>query len=260
MAHWRASVRLLADLHNHSCLSPCASLEQSPSLLAHVAAERGVRLLALTDHNAALNCPAFAEACAREGIAALHGIEVSSLEEVHILCLFGSPGEALEFGAFLRGHIPDLPYDPERLGDEVVVDAGDDVLDLLGYWLGGGLDLGYDEICAEAARRGGAIIPAHVDRPMFSVGSQLGFLPMGPYAAVEAMRDPARSLTRGFTVVSGSDAHYPEHVARRAFELELDRAFFEAGLANRGGELLGGVVDALREGRARPSWLLGDAG
>jgi len=89
-------VRVLADLHNHSCLSPCASLEESPSLLARLARERGLDLVALTDHNSALNCPAFAEACAREGIAPLFGIEACSVEEVHVLCLFGTVDEALE--------------------------------------------------------------------------------------------------------------------------------------------------------------------
>jgi hypothetical protein len=252
-----ALVKLLADLHNHSCLSPCASLELSPSLLARLAAERGLGLLALTDHNSALNCPAFAEACRREGLAALYGIEASSVEEVHVLCLFATVEAALDFGGFLRGHLPDLPYDPEKLGDEAVVDADEGVLELLDVWLGAALDLGFDELCAEAALRGAAVIPAHVDRPMFSVMSQLGFLPPGPYAAVEAMRDPARALTRGHCVVSGSDAHWPEHVARRGFELELPAEALEAGVAGRGETLLAALVEALAAGRVLPSWLRG---
>lgn len=59
-------MNVLADLHNHSCLSPCASLEQSPLVLARLVAERSLGLPALTDHNSALNCPAFEEACLRE--------------------------------------------------------------------------------------------------------------------------------------------------------------------------------------------------
>jgi hypothetical protein len=244
-------VKALVDLHNHSCLSPCASLEESPKLIARLARERGLDLVALTDHNSALNCPAFAEACGREGLAALFGVEACSVEEVHVLCLFGAVDEALAFGVFLRGLLPDLPYDPDKLGDQVVVDADENVLDLPGYYLGAALSLGFDELCAEAAGRGAVVIPAHVDRPMFSVSSQLGFLPPGPYDAVESVREPAPELSRGFTAVSGSDSHYPEHVARRPSVVELPEGALEPSAAPG---LLEALRASLRAGLARPSW------
>ncbi|MBL8965702.1 MAG: PHP domain-containing protein [Spirochaetaceae bacterium] len=245
---------VLADLHNHSCLSPCASLEMSPSLLARRARERGIEVLGLTDHNGALNCPAFAEACRREGIVPVFGLEACSLEEVHVLCLFGSAAAALAFGERLLGSLPRLPYDPEKLGDEVVVDADEGVLDLPDYYLGAALELGFDELCLAASGSGALVVPAHVDRPMFSVSSQLGFLPPGPYAAVEAMRDPDPSLRGGFAVVSGSDAHVPEHVGRRAFEVELDPEALAAGRSGGGAEFLAALGAALRKGAVLPSW------
>jgi hypothetical protein len=250
-------MRVRIDLHNHSCLSPCASLEQSPSLLARLAAARGLSVLALTDHNAALNCPAFREACLREGLAPLYGIEACSREEVHVLCLFGGMEAALDFGAFLKASLPGLPYDPDKLGDEVVVDADEGVVEVLDYWLGAASGLGFDELCATASARGAAVIPAHVDRPMFSVSSQLGFLPPGPYAAVEAMRDAARALTRGHPVISGSDAHWPEHVARRPTTVDLPEEAIAAGRKGRGEPLLAALVEAFAAGRAWPYWVEG---
>ncbi len=244
-------MKLLADLHNHSCLSPCASLELSPSLLVAQAKSRGIGLLALTDHNSALNCPAFAQACERAHLAALFGIEVCSLEEVHVLVLFGDPEAAVDFGEWLRLQLPSLPYDPEKLGDQVVVDADENVLDLPDYFLGSAAGIGYDDICAEGHARGALVIPAHVDRPMFSVGSQLGFLPPGPYAAVESMREPARSLTLGYPVISGSDAHYPEHVGRRPFVLELAT---DSLAALPQAEIFALVSRALEASMVVPSW------
>jgi 3',5'-nucleoside bisphosphate phosphatase len=219
--------------------------------LARLARERGLDLVALTDHNSALNCPAFAEACRREGLAPLFGIEACSIEEVHVLCLFGTPDDALAFGERLRGLLLALPYDPEKLGDQVVVDADEDVLDQPDYYLGAALSIGFDELCSEAARLGAIVIPAHVDRPMFSVSSQLGFLPPGPYDAVESVRAPAPALTGGHTAISGSDSHYPEHVCRRPFAVELPARGLEPDAAPR---LLEVLREALRAGRVLPSW------
>jgi 3',5'-nucleoside bisphosphate phosphatase len=243
-------VKVLADLHNHSCLSPCASLEESPSLLARLARERGLDLVALTDHNAALNCPAFEEACRREGLAALYGLEACSLEEVHVLFIFGAVAEALSFGERLRALLPPLPYDPDKLGDQVVVDADEGVIGLPDYFLGAALSIGFDELCALGAGLGALVIPAHVDRPMFSVSSQLGFLPPGPYDAVESMREPPPELRGGHQAISGSDSHYPEQVCRRPFAAELP----EEALAAGGKVLLEALRSALRGGGLMPYW------
>ncbi|MEI6874285.1 MAG: PHP domain-containing protein [Spirochaetota bacterium] len=243
---------ILADLHNHSCLSPCGSLELSPSVLAERARARGIRLLALTDHNSALNTPAFSESCRREGITALFGIEACSAEEVHVLCLFGTLDDVLDFGETLRGRLPDLPYDVGRLGDQAVVDADENVLELSRLWLGAALDLDFGGLCALARSRGALVIPAHVDRPYMSVGSQLGFLPPGPYAAVESMRPPPPSLSGGHTVISGSDAHEPESVGRRAFLLGLPVGWREL----EGRALLAAVGEGLGAGRVRAGWQL----
>ena len=215
---------LRADLHNHSCLSPCGDLAMSPTLIAETAGARNIDILALTDHNATLNCPPFAIACARKGIIPLFGLEMNSAEEVHLLALFATPREALTFGAAIHSLIPALAWDPSTFGDQVVVDEEENVLELHGRWLGAALDAAFGDL-AEMARLAGAIVvPAHVDRGMFSVHSQLGFLPPGPYDAVESMGPPPAHLSGGLCVLSGSDAHYPEHIGRRPTLIDLDEA------------------------------------
>lgn len=245
------SVPLLrADLHNHSCLSPCGSLDLSPAVLARRARERGLDLVALTDHNSARNAPAFRESARREGLAALYGVEATCAEEAHILVLFAGVEEALDFSEFFEGHLPRLPYDPRIMGDQAVVDAEDNILDLPDLFLGAALDLGWDEVCREADRRGALVIPAHIDRPAFGALAQLGFLPEGPYAAVEALRPQVRGEARGYPVVSGSDAHYPEHVGRRPFTVDLPEGWREPDGIVR----LEILREALAAGRARPYW------
>ena len=238
---------LLADLHNHSCLSPCGSLDLSPTALAHTAARKGIRLLALTDHNSALNGPAFLAACQREGIVPLFGMEACTFEEVHILCLFPWLEQALAFGEDVRTLLPPIPNDPESMGDQVIVDVDEGIEGEAEYWLGSALDLGVDDIGARVAGFGGFCIPAHVDRPAFSMTSQLGFIPDGPWAALECVRLPPEVPTAFWPLTTSSDAHYLEHVGRRPFELDIEEALLrDLGL---GGWQLpsGSAADAARE-------------
>lgn len=193
----------------------------SPSRMAEVARERQIDLMAITDHNATLNCPAFAIACAREGIIPLFGLELNSSEEVHLLALFATPREALVFGAELYPLIPTLAWDSSTFGDQVVVDEDENVLELHGRWLGAAMDAAFGDLAEKTHAAGALVIPAHVDRGMFSVYSQLGFLPPGPYDAVESIGPVSSRLTGGLCALSGSDAHYPEHIGRRPFLVEL---------------------------------------
>ena len=241
---------VLADLHNHSCLSPCGSLEQSPAVLARDAAAHGIALLALTDHNSALNAPAFAECCRREGVAPLFGMEACSAEEVHVLCLFGEAEDAMDFGEELAARLPSFGLGTEDLEDQVIVDADEYVLGSCPLRLAAALELPFGELVLTAHERGALVIPAHVDRPFMSVGSQLGFLPPGPYAAVESIRPPASELSGGHTVITGSDAHEPSTIGRRPFRITLPAGW----RILPGRALLEAAGRALAEGRVRPYW------
>lgn len=225
---------LKADLHLHSCLSPCGDLSMSPRAIASLLEERGVTLAALTDHNSALNCPAFATACARHGIAPLFGIEAQTSEECHILCLFPRVEMALELGKELYERMPSIMNIPEKTGDQVYVDDDENILGEVDKFLVTSADFTVDGLAARVLGLGGLVIPAHVDRPSFSLTSQLGFIPDGPWDALETVRldgkngrAPATDMsgnpldTKGYPLTTSSDAHHPEHVARRAFDLDI---------------------------------------
>lgn len=211
-----------ADLHNHSCLSPCGDLDNSPINIARIAAERGITVMALTDHNSARNCPAFAEACRRVGITPLFGTETTTREEVHVLSLFGDLEAALSWGTWVYERLPAIPNDPERFGEQVVVDVEENVLGFEERHLITAIEASLEEIGAETFARGGLFIPAHIDRATTSVSSQLGFLPPGRYSALEVTRLPVEIDTRDHTLICDSDAHYLEDVARRSFTFPRD--------------------------------------
>lgn len=211
-----------ADLHNHSCLSPCGDLYASPSAMARTARERGITLMALTDHNSARNAAAFAEACRREGLMALFGTETTSREEVHMLSLFATVPEAEDWGSWIYQRLPDFHHDPDRFGDQVVVDADENILDFEPRYLIPAIDASIDEIRQETLERGGLIIPAHIDRTTNSMLSQLGFLPDLRFSALEITRWPPAADPQGHALICDSDAHFVDDVAQRSFQFAAD--------------------------------------
>lgn len=213
---------LTFDFHNHSCLSPCASLENSPSELARRARKKKIEVFALSDHNSALNSAAFAIACAREGLIPFFGLEINPYEEAHLLVIFPDPLAALAFSDQVYRYLPQLEVDPAQFGDQVVVNPDEEILAIPAAWYGNALRESFRFFTDAAHNAGAIVIPAHVDRAQFSVYSQLGFLPPGAYDAVEAVgADPDPVLSGRHCVISDSDAHVPEHVGRRSSTVEI---------------------------------------
>ncbi|MFW5711460.1 MAG: PHP domain-containing protein [Spirochaetota bacterium] len=220
-------MQISADLHIHSCLSPCGSLAMSPRKIADAAAERGLEMLALTDHNSCRNAPAFEECCRKRGILPLFGMEVTSSEEAHVVCLFGEKATAMEFGEYVESRLPEIKGEPHMFGDQVYVDAEDNILGEVSRALIGATDISIDQLVPMVHEQGGLIFPAHIDRPAFSIVMQLGFLPDLPYDAVECIDPNCEIDTLGLRIITNSDAHYPEDIGTRPTEYAVDSISFE---------------------------------
>jgi hypothetical protein len=202
--------------------------------MLEIAAAKHLKVMALTDHNSSLNCPAFAKLCPRFGIIPLFGMEATSSEEIHVLCLFTSLEASLAFGEYAYSILTPFLNNPERAGDQVYVDEDDNIEGEVEYYLINPLALSVDEVGPKVAEYGGIVIPAHVDRSAFSMTSQLGVVVGGPWAAMECVRLPpfldGQPLdTLGYPLITSSDAHYPEHVARRPFNLDISSEELQPG-------------------------------
>ena len=108
------------DLHIHSCLSPCADDDMTPNNIAGMAALKGLQILALTDHNSCKNCPAFFAACKRQGIIPVAGMELSTAEDVHLVCLFENIEDAMRFDVEIEKHLMSVDNRPEIFGNQLV--------------------------------------------------------------------------------------------------------------------------------------------
>ncbi|HOE84730.1 MAG TPA: PHP domain-containing protein [Sphaerochaeta sp.] len=217
-------MQVRVDLHNHSCLSPCADDGMLPSLLALQAMEMGIQILALSDHNAAENLPAFAEACELCSIMPVFGIEVTTIEEVHLLVLFKRIEEAMAFSKEVQATLPKLRGKSSRFGRQIICDVAGNPIGESDVLLSGASSLSFDEVVTDALASGALVIPAHIDRPAYSVLANLGFLPDLPYTAVEMVHPTAQA----WTVVTASDAHFLEEVGKRSCLIEMEEIGWEA--------------------------------
>lgn len=213
---------LLADLHVHTVLSPCAEVEMIPPLIVQRALELGLGLIAVTDHNAAANCAAVIAAAAGTPLVVLPGMEVQTAEEVHVLCLFDTVEQALTWQGIVFDHLPNLPNAEELLGAQFVVDAAGDYIRTEARLLLTSTDLTLDSVIHRVAALGGLAIPAHINRPTFSLLANLGFVPPGlavPALEIFRLTEPASLVAAqpelaAWPLIRGGDAHRLSEVSR----------------------------------------------
>jgi len=167
----------LADLHIHTVLSPCAEVEMIPPLIMRQAKRLGLSLIAVTDHNACHNVAAMMRAAEGSGVHVMPGMELQSREEVHLLCLFDAIGPCQEWQKEVFQKLPHLANKEEVFGAQFVVDATGEPVGTESRLLAASVDMSIDEVVAKVHLLGGLVIPAHVDRPSFSLLANLGFVP-----------------------------------------------------------------------------------
>lgn len=169
--------RYFYDLHIHSCLSPCSDDDMTPNNIAGMAALKGLNIIALTDHNSCKNCPAFFEACKRQGIIAVAGMELSTAEDIHLVCLFPELDAAMAFDKEVEAHLTKMDNRPEKFGNQLIMDGDDEVIGAEDKLLIMATDLWIDDAIDLVKKYGGFIRPAHIDREANGIVSILGNIP-----------------------------------------------------------------------------------
>lgn len=222
-------MKVVCDLHIHSCLSPCGDLEMSPMAIAKEAKAKGLDVIALTDHNSSLNTPAFRTACNKLGLFPIFGLEITTSEECHVLALFKTPELAMELGEKVYKSLISVPNKPEKWGDQVYVDDDENILgEVEKYLTGGASSYSINDLLTMTLEMGGMFIPAHIDKPVFSIKSQLGFMPKEDFTAVGITKIPIEMDIHGIPYIMNSDAHYLHNIGDRKFTLNIKELTFTA--------------------------------
>ena len=216
------------DLHIPSGLSPCADDDMTPGNILGMAALIGLDLIALTDHNSCKNCPSILAQAGAFPLQVIPGMELTTCEEVHVLCYFPSLADAMAFDAYVAVHLLPVANDPAIFGNQLLCDAKDSVCGSFDPLLISATDISFFELETLLKNYQGMMVPAHIDKNSNSLISQLGFVPEGvafPYfevhdlASVTGLRERFPVL-RDLLVLSSSDAHRLDGLHERLYELE----------------------------------------
>jgi hypothetical protein len=231
-----------ADLHIHTCLSPCGDWEMSPRNIIQRSLDASLDLIAICDHNTSENSGAVMREGRRRGISVLPGLEVCSKEEVHILAIFGELEQALAMQEWVYAGLSG-ENQPEVFGYQVVANEDSEVLGENPRLLIGATHLGLGQIVRQTHALGGLSLSAHVDRPANGIINQLGFIP--PELQIDGVEVSRRIPLAGACTVlpeigsrpciTSSDAHYLKDIGAVHTVLRMAAATIEEiGLALRG--------------------------
>ena len=152
------------DLHIHSILSPCGDDDNTPNNIAGMANLCGLNIIALTDHNSAKNCPAFFEAARKYGIIPVAGMELTTSEDIHVVCLFEQLEDALAFDKYVEENRLKIKNRPEIFGRQIIMDGMDEQTGEVDDLLINASNISADNVCEIVCKFGGVCYPAHIDR------------------------------------------------------------------------------------------------
>lgn len=208
------------DLHIHTALSPCASDEMTPAAILLEAIEKGLDVIGICDHNSARNLESLMALSPVAGVEVFCGIEVQTREEVHVLCFFHGVREALDFQDVVYSRLPEKRNVREYFGSQLVFDRDGELAGEEERLLLTSVSVGLETVCDEVTRRGGMVIPSHVDRTAFGLLGVLGMIPDGlNVSALEVSRaftpEEAEAKWKDigrFPLITSSDAHCLEDV------------------------------------------------
>ncbi|MBM4176987.1 MAG: PHP domain-containing protein [Ignavibacteria bacterium] len=241
--------KFMADLHIHSCLSPCGELSMTPQKIINEAKKKQLDFIAVSDHNSAENISAILNVAEKNSLTVIPAMEICSIEEVHTLALFRDLDSVLEMQSIVYNNLKGK-NNPDVFGLQVIGNENDEVEGFVDKLLIGATELSVDEIVNQVHTLDGLAIASHIDRESYSVISQLGFIPQNlEYDALEISSnisvEEARNRFAEYSVrpfIRNSDAHKLEDIAKCTTQFFIEEPSFDEvkkAFKNIGGRSIG---------------------
>ncbi len=217
------------DLHLHSCLSPCGDMDMTPNNLVNMAKLLGLDVIALTDHNTSLNCEAAMKVGEEIGLLVIPGMELTTSEDIHAVCLFPTLEKALEWSDYVDNHRIKIKNRSEIYGDQVIMNENDEPIGEIEHLLIPATNISIMNAHELVRGFGGVCYPAHIDRDSLSILSVLGEIDESCGFTTLELADGSKyaelaelhPIMKTVNIVTNSDAHYLENMRDAQNYLEL---------------------------------------
>jgi len=224
-----------ADLHVHTCLSPCADLTMSPKRIVETGFKKDLDLIAVCDHNSAENVHAAIKASRDTKLTVLAGMEITSAEEAHVIGLFATYDALHALQDLVYENLIPGENDEDLFGAQIIVNEFDEIEGYNTKLLIGATSLSIARIVDEIHQLKGVAIASHVDREAYSIIGQLGFIPedlaldaleISPSTTIADARAKFPEIKK-YTLVSSSDAHYLDDIGKATTRLMIESPTLE---------------------------------
>lgn len=190
----------------------------------------GLNIIALTDHNSVLNCEAVMKLGEQNDLCVIPGMELTTMEEIHVVCLFPTFEKALQFNDYVKAHQMQINNRPDIYGRQVIMNENDEETGEIENLLILATDISVMNVKELVYSYDGVCYPAHINRDSMSIISSLGEIPVecgfktaevSSSGNIEELKK-SHPILSDMLIVRDSDAHYLENMkdAENFFELD----------------------------------------
>lgn len=212
----------------------------TPANIIGMAALKELQAIAVTDHNSCRHSELAMYLGEAYGITVIPGMELTTREEVHVLCLFEQLTDAMSFDSYVYEKLIRIPNKIEIFGHQSLVDEEDRVISEEPNLLIQATDICFDEVYGLMEQYHGVMIPAHIDKNANSLLFNLGFIPPdSKFSCVEIKNLNRKEELTGIhpylkncKVITNSDAHSLGFINEAVNYLHVDENSREAILAS----------------------------
>ena len=223
-------MKVFYDVHIHSCLSPCGENDMTPNNIVNMSLLKDLDIIAITDHNTLKNCEVAMAIAKDKDLLVIPGVEVQTIEEVHMVCLFRNIDDAIAVDKILQEKMIKVKNKPKKFGEQFVVNAKDEVVESIENLLIVSVQMTINELMALTNLYNGVLFPAHIDRGYASIITNLGFIPNEyNFRYIEVSKgDTAKKylsdneIKNKYFILRNSDAHRLGMINEPLYSLELE--------------------------------------
>jgi len=143
-------------------------------------------------------------------------MELTTAEEIHMVCLFEKLSDALSFSGEVKKYRMNFPNKVEIFGKQLIFDENDEPVGEDDLFLPAATSLSLEQAYSLAKEHGAFIFPAHIDKVANGIIGILGVMPEQPEFSCVEYNDIQKKdqleitnpVLKGKKILVNSDAHY----------------------------------------------------